>query len=59
VTFSPVQIHDLRDPNPEAVRPMLDDFWQACGWEDGTPSIDEGGWTRPFLCSAPEEDPNG
>lgn len=43
-TIAPVEIQDLADPRPEELRPLLDDLWQACGWEEGTPSVADDGW---------------
>lgn len=44
--FRPITIDDPRSPTPTELRPLLDDLWQAAGWEDGTPSIDDAGWVE-------------
>jgi len=44
LTFGPVRIADLQDIDAADLRPLLDDLWQAAGWEDGTPSITDEGW---------------
>lgn len=42
--FETILIDDLRHPAPEQLRPLLNDVWQAAGWEDGTPSISATGF---------------
>lgn len=46
VAFQNIRIDNPADPLPEELRPLLDDLWQAFGWEDGTPSIDSLGWVN-------------
>lgn len=44
VSIPPIEVRDLADPQPSELRPLLDELWQACGFEDGSPSIDAAGW---------------
>lgn len=46
MTFGPIRVDQLARPDAKQMRPLLDDLWQAAGWEDGTPSVTDDGWTE-------------
>lgn len=53
MTFGPIRVDHLAQPDAVQVRPLLDDLWQAAGWEDGTPSITDAGWATALTSSNP------
>lgn len=53
MAFGPTRVDRLARPDPEQLRPLLDDFWAAAGWEDGTPSITDEGWAMPAATPEP------
>lgn len=45
IRFRAVRVDNPRNPASSQLRPLLDELWQAAGFEDGTPSISDEGWT--------------